>query len=123
VVIAAHGGAIEGDDGSSLEVTKSALTTQSVEYDAVVVAGGSSALELAGDPYLAVNLGEAFRHYKTVGAWGDGIDVLAACSIPSDASGVVTAPKGGRSFVNELIEAIGWHRHWDRPTLKPAART
>jgi catalase len=123
VVIAGHGGAIEGDDGSSLEVTKSALTTQSVEYDAVVVAGGSSARELAGDPYLAVNLGEAFRHYKTIGAWGDGTDVLAACSIPSDASGVVTAPKGGRSFANELIEAIGWHRHWDRPTLSPAPRT
>jgi catalase len=122
VIIAPHGGAIEGDDGSSLEVTKSALTTQSVEYDAVVVAGGSSALEMARDPYLAVYLGEAFRHYKTVGAWGDGIDVLAACSIPSDASGVVTAPKGGRSFSNELIEAVGWHRHWDRPALNPGVR-
>jgi catalase len=120
VVIAAHGGSIQGDDGSSLEVTKSALTTQSVEYDAVVVAGGSCAQELARDPYLAVNLGEAFRHYKTIGAWGEGVDALEACSIPSDASGVVSAPKGGRSFSNELIEAVGWHRHWDRPTHSPA---
>ncbi len=105
-----------GEDGSSIEVTKSALTTQSVEYDAVVVAGGAGAHQLARDPYLAVNLGEAFRHYKTVGAWGDGVDVLGSCSVASDAPGVVTAPRTGRAFSNALIEAIGWHRHWDRPT-------
>ena len=123
VVIASRGGSIDGDDGSSIEVTKSALTTQSVEYDAVVVAGGASAHDQSRDPYLAVNLGEAFRHYKTIGAWGAGLDVLTACSLAPDAPGVVTGPTPSRAFSKSLIEAIGWHRHWDRPmaTSGPSA--
>ena len=87
VVIAPHGGTIASPDGP-VEVTKSALTTQSVEYDALIVAGGTSAKTLGQDPYLAVNLGEAYRHYKTIAAWGAGQDILAACSIPGDAPGI-----------------------------------
>jgi catalase len=118
VVIASHGGTVQGDQGP-LEVTKSALTTQSVEYDALVVAGGASAGVLAQDPYMAVNLGEAYRHYKTIAAWGDGIEVLEAVGIPLDASGVVASSKHGRTFTQEIIEAVGWHRHWDRTPDQP----
>ena len=114
VVIAAHGGEIEGETGT-LEVNKTFLTTQSVEYDALIVAGGASAEILAGDPYIAVNLSEAFRHYKPIAAWGEGTAVLEACGIASDAPGVVTAAKAARGFSAAVIEAIGWHRHWDRP--------
>ncbi len=114
VVIAPHGGVIDSDDGSSIEVTKSALTTQSVEYDALVVAGGAGAEALGDDPYLAVNLGEAFRHYKTIGAWGTGVDVLTACLGNADLPGVVTAATAGRAFAKSFIDAMGWHRHWDR---------
>ena len=117
VVIASHGGTIEGDDGSSIAVTKSALTTQSVEYDAILVAGGTSVHDQEHDPYLAVNLGEAFRHHKTIAAWGDGVDVLAACSLATETPGLVTAPKASRAFSKALIEAIGWHRHWDRTVV------
>jgi catalase len=113
VVVAAHGGEVEGD-GGAVPVTKAFLTTQSVEYDALVVAGGASAEVLAVDPYLAVNLGEAFRHDKTVAAWGEGVGALEACGIATDAPGVVTAARAGRPFAASLIEAIGWHRHWDR---------
>ena len=49
VVIAPHGGTIIGDEGP-VPVTKSALTTQSVEYDALVVAGGDGASTLAQRP-------------------------------------------------------------------------
>ncbi|MDP9073029.1 MAG: catalase [Actinomycetota bacterium] len=114
VVIAAHGGDIEGDSGA-LAVNKTFLTTQSVEYDSLIVAGGASAETLAVDPYIAVNLGEAFRHFKTISAWGNGIAVLEACGIAEDAPGVVTAAKPARSYSTALIEAIGWHRHWARP--------
>jgi catalase len=82
--------------------------------DALIVAGGTSAEELAGDPYIAVNLGEAFRHHKPIAAWGEGITVLEACGIAKDAAGVVVATKPSRTFSTELIEAIGWHRHWVR---------
>ena len=120
VVIANHGGTIAGDDRSSVTVTKSALTTQSVEYDAIVVAGGSGVPEMASDPYLAVNLSEAFRHYKTVAAWGTGVDVLDACALPAESPGVVTARNSDRAFAKALIEAVGWHRHWDRTSVHPS---
>jgi catalase len=119
IVIASHGGTVDADDGP-LEVTKSALTTQSVEYDALVVAGGASAEGLAQDPYMAVNLGEAYRHYKTIAAWGDGTKVLKAVGIPVDAPGVVVSSKHGRIFTQDLIEAVGWHRHWERTPASPA---
>jgi catalase len=112
-VIAPHGGTIAGTSGR-VTVDKSSMTTQSVEYDALVVAGGSGADTVGGDPYAALNLGEAFRQAKTIGAWGDGRRVLEQCNIDDDASGVVTAEKASRSFAAELIEAIGWHRHWSR---------
>jgi catalase len=119
IVIASHGGTVRGG-AAPVEVTKTMLTTQSVEYDALVVAGGASAAVLAGDSYMAVNLGEAFRHYKTIAAWGEGNDVLdavgllGAVGLSADAPGVVTAAKASRQFVQSLIEAIGWHRHWER---------
>jgi catalase len=112
VVIGPHGGTLKGS-GAAVEVTKSALTTQSVEYDAIVVAGGASAALLGSDPYTAVNLGEAFRHYKTIAAWGEGRDVLAACDVVTG-SGVVTSASATRVFTKALITAIAKHRHWDR---------
>jgi catalase len=113
VVIGPRGGALKGTTGP-VEVDKSELTTQSVEYDALVVAGGPGALTVGSDPYTAVNLGEAFRHYKTIAAWGEGRDVLDACAISATTSGVVTSAKASRAFAAELITAIAAHRHWDR---------
>ena len=68
-------------------VDRSALTTQSVEYDALVVAGGTSADAVAKDPYAAENLGEAFRHHKTIAAWGEGTAVLDLLSMTDSAGG------------------------------------
>ena len=116
-VIAPHGGSISGKSGPVV-VDKSAMTTQSVEYDALVVAGGPGAAEVGGDPYTALNLGEAYRHYKPIAAWGEGRAVLESCAIPSDAEGVVTGASANRAFANDLITAIGWHRHWGRQLLK-----
>jgi catalase len=113
VVIAPHGGTIAGTD-EAVPVTKSLLTTQSVEYDALIVAGGPGADTVGSNPYTAVNLGEAYRHHKTIAAWGDGRAVLEACGIAADAAGVVTATTPNRAFATNLIESIGWHRHWSR---------
>jgi catalase len=113
-VIAPHGGTIKGN-GAPVVVDKSTMTTQSVEYDALVVAGGTGAAAVGSDPYTALNLGEAYRHYKPIAAWGEGCDVLDACAIPAAGAGVVTAPKATRAFAQRVLEAIAWHRHWDRP--------
>ena len=80
----------------------------------MVVAGGPGAETLGTSPYTPVNLGEAYRHHKTLAAWGEGRTVLESCGIVADAPGVVTAAKPNRTFAADLIENIGWHRHWDR---------
>jgi catalase len=116
MILAPHGGTVQGTQGP-ITVTKSLLTTQSVEYDALVIAGGASAAIIGADPYTAVNLGEAYRHYKTIAAWESGIDVLQACGIAPDAAGVVTAASANRAFATRFIEALGWHRHWDRDAV------
>jgi catalase len=113
VVIAPHGGIISGESGS-IAVDKSAMTTQSVEYDALIVAGGQGAKIVGEDSYAALNLTEAFRHYKPLAAWGRGCEVLTACGIPADSPGVVSGPSVNRAFVQDLIEAVGRHRHWNR---------
>ena len=112
-VIAPRGGAVPGA-GGMVPVDRSVLTTQSVEYDALVVAGGESAAVLAADPYTAVNLGEAFRHHKVIAAWGEGRTVLAACGMDLDLPGIVVADSATRDFTGRLVESMGWHRHWDR---------
>jgi catalase len=111
-VIAPRGGSLTAS-GDPVNVDRTVITTQSVEYDALVVAGGTSADVLAADPYAAVNIGEAFRHCKTIAAWGEGRTVLEKLSM-TDAVGVVTSAKCDAGFISDLIEAIGWHRHWDR---------
>ncbi|HEX4867459.1 MAG TPA: catalase [Acidimicrobiales bacterium] len=97
---------------AGLSPDRTVLTTRSVEYDALVVAGGDSAADLASDRWAAVNLGEAFRHHKTIAAWGAGTQVLDALAL--DGPGVVTGELADKAFTQELADAIGWHRHWDR---------
>ncbi len=74
-------------------------------------------LALGSDPYTALNLDEAFRHYKPIGAWGEGRDILEASGIPLDGAGVVASTSASRAFAQSFVEAVGWHRHWDRPAL------
>ena len=112
-VIAPTGGTVAGE-GRALPVDRTVLTTQSVEYDALVVAGGGSAATLAVDPYTALNLGEAFRHHKVLAAWGDGQAVLGACGMSADQPGIVVGETVDADFAARLVEAMGWHRHWDR---------
>ena len=110
-VIAPRGGKVDGTP-KPLAVDRTVLTTQSVEYDALVVAGGAAAGVVGADPYTALNLGEAFRHHKTVGAWGEGVAVVQSCGCAG--AGVVTADAGGKAFAAALVKAMSHHRHWDR---------
>jgi catalase len=115
-VIAPHGGTITSDAGPVV-VNKSALVTQSVEYDALIVAGGGGAETYVDDAYCAMNLAEAYRHYKPIAAWGAGRAVLEGCGIDADLPGVVTAASTSRAFIASVIEAIGWHRYWERDDI------
>ncbi len=107
-LIAPKGGEVQGGTGKPIAGDATLFNADSVVFDALVLAGGSAAL---GDhPKAVLMLQEAFRHHKVVGAWGDASDALPA---GISGSGVVTADKP-KAFTAALLEAMGWHRHWDR---------
>jgi catalase len=61
-----------------------------------------------------VLLGEMFRHYKVIGGWGDGDQVLTAAGIDTTAPGVILAEMVAKPYTIELFGAVGLHRAWDR---------
>ena len=117
-VIATHKGAIVGRRRGSdaLPVDRSFLTASSAEADAVVVAGGA---DLAADAAAITFVQAAYRHHKTVAAWGDGGDLLAAAGVPTDAPGVAVADKATKAFAKSVIDALAVHRHWQRAGTHP----
>ena len=117
-VVAPHKGAITGSKkGDTVAADKTFHDTQSVEFDAVVVAGGKSTDFLLAAHHANLFVQEAFRHHKPIAAWGRGSELLTAVGIPEGAAGVVVGTKPGAGFVKSFVSAIGWHRHWDRLPL------
>ncbi|GAB6898259.1 catalase [Kineosporia succinea] len=110
LVIGPRGGFI--GKGRSKEMTqRSALTARSIEFDAVLVAGGTGHRP---DLKTVILLQEAYRHCKGVGAWGDGAEVLTGAGIPADGPGVLHGESADKAFSTELIATLGLHRVWQR---------
>ena len=126
-VVAPHKGVIEPGGGSDTRaggsgvdgvgVDRSFLTASSVEADAFVVAGAATLL--ASDPSVLAYLQTAYRHHKTIAAWGDGEQLLRAAGLDTTAPGIVTAGSADASLAAEIVAALGGHRHWDRPAALP----
>jgi len=109
-VVGPHGGALTARK-ATVPVTRTLLTTRSVEFDAVVVAGGTGGFS---DVKLDVLLQEMFRHAKPIAAWGDGADVLEAAGIDVEAPGIIVSSTPTAAQRKELLAALGLHRVWDR---------
>jgi catalase len=110
LVIAPVGGVLSR--GSHRETTeRTLLTARSIEFDALVVAGGTTA---TSDIKLVLLVQEAYRHAKALGAWGSGAAVLEAAGISADTPGVVTGDSVAKPFIDQLATAVGLHRAWDR---------
>lgn len=107
-VIGPHGGFL-----GSVEVHHTYHTCDSVMFDALVVDPSAADL-LADELKVAVLVQDAYRHHKAVAAVGAGATVLERAGIPEDAAGVVVADRANKAFTGALVEAVGWHRHWDR---------
>ena len=132
LVIGPHGGALGGppEAKGAVPVHRTLLTTRSIEYDAVIVAGlmspGDDAHPAhdakAGDPAaLAANridaraalmLGELYRHAKAIGALPAAEPVLAAAGVGAQTPGVVVGEPA--SVVQTLVSLLGTHRVWER---------
>jgi catalase len=111
VLVVAPAGGVLSHGARQETVERTLLTARSIEFDAVVVAGGTTP---SGDIKLVLLLQEAFRHAKVLGAWGDGTAVLEAAGVPAGSAGVVTADTVAKSFTDQLTAAVGLHRVWER---------
>ncbi len=94
----------------TVPVDRTLGTARSIEFDALLIAEGTTP---TSDIKLVVLLQEAFRHCKTIGAWGDGRTILENVGI-SAGPGILLHPKPGKPFTTDLVEALGLHRAWAR---------
>jgi catalase len=140
LVIAPHGGKLEGGSGEPVVVQRTFLTARSIEYDALLVSAapapapdavatldakaaanpGQGAAD-AVDPRVALLLAEAFRHCKAIGGWGQAETAFAAAGCPPSAAGIVLGDDAVQ-VCNEVAGLMTKHRVWDRfPVTLPAA--
>lgn len=116
-VVAPHKGSLAGKRrGDELTVDRSFHTASPVEHDAIVIAGGGG---LATNASAIEWVRIAYRHLKPIAVWGDGAELLAAASVPTDAPGVIMSDKSGKRFVADLTAAMALHRVWDRLAPHP----
>ena len=110
LVIAPVGGVLNAGR-RKITADRTLATARSIEFDALVVAGGTTP---SRDIKLVVLLQEAFRHCKTLAAWGDGAAVLKAAGISVRDPGVEVSKSVDKAFTAQLAAALGLHRVWDR---------
>jgi catalase len=113
-IVSTRLGDLQASGGGMVKVDDMFLTTPSVVFDAVLVAGGAAsaaALKGSGDAVLFVR--EAFKHAKAIAALGEGIEVLATAGIANAGPGVATGDAGG-PLAGRFIADIAAHRHWSR---------
>lgn len=129
LVIGPHGGKLS--DGTVVQRTFGG--GRSVEYDALLVAGcpapAPDALPVRDakaddpaqplDPRIRLMLEECYRHAKVIGAWGAGVEALAAAGVPADAAGIVSGSTPAEVLA-EVEGLMGAHRVWERFAVTPA---
>jgi catalase len=124
MVVSKFLGSLKGS-GGEVKVDKSYVTTGSIMFDAVLVAGGREsvdALRTHGDALHFIS--EAFKHGKPIGAVGEGVDLLGLAHLPGisladegqgrSEHGVVSDRVGADSLASAFLEALAEHRHWGR---------
>jgi catalase len=116
-VVAPHKGAISGTRrGDELTVDRSFLTACAAEADGLIIANGA---QLAGVPAAVTYVQEAFRHHKTIGAWGTGAELLTQAGLAAEQAGVVVVTKANKRFARDVLAALAVHRHWQRAGAHP----
>ncbi|WP_100332576.1 catalase [Bacillus xiapuensis] len=108
MVISSALGEIKSESGQKLEVNQTLLTSDSVMFDAVYVAGGDIVSQKAAADFIS----EAYKHFKTIGVSSQAAALLAKAAVQPSEPGVITT--GSASFHDQFIEALAQHRHWKR---------
>ncbi|MFI7587337.1 catalase [Spongisporangium articulatum] len=112
-VIAPVGGVLK-KGRTSVVVERTFDTARSIEFDAFVIADGTTP---TNNIKAVILLQEAYRHLKAVGAWGGGAAQLGLAGIPVDGPGVLVADSVTARLSADLVAALGLHRVWERAEL------
>lgn len=86
-----------------LTIDRSFHTASSAEADALILAHGAG---LADD--MAVNTygQSAYRHFKAVAAWSDGVQLLANAGADAAAAGAVVSDKADKAFAKLVVASL-----------------
>jgi len=130
MTVAPHLGVLVGENGEIVKADHSLLTASSVLFDAVYVADGQASIDsLLQENESANFVLEAYRHCKTIGAAGAGVNLLRVAGLPllsmNDSSnghdadpGVVVGDGDVQVLATSFIEAMSLHRHWGRESTE-----
>ena len=121
MTVAPRVGILKGVEGDTLKADCSLLTGSSVLFDAVFVPDGqASVAALQAEPEAASFLQEAYKHCKTIGASGAGVELLAAAGLDESSAdaGLLFGRDGNTaSLAESFIMAVAQHRHWSRESV------
>ncbi|PLR67413.1 catalase HPII [Bacillus sp. UMB0893] len=107
---------LKSEDGQELKVDHTFLTSDSVLFDAIYVAGGKKCKELLLQNKESIKfLKEGYSHFKAIGAAYEAAEILEAAEI-GNGPGVIVAEDAQELtiFSDAFIGAAAEHRHWDR---------
>src|SRR6185369_11284658 len=124
-IIAPRLGTLKGAGGQEIKADFSFLTSASVLFDAIYVAGGEqSAAALQKEPAAIQFVEEAYKHCKAIAATGAGAGVLNASrlanlkpegkQVQSDEGVVLGGDAQAGKVAAAFLEAVAEHRFWSR---------
>jgi len=128
MTVAPHLGTVSGVSSEAVKVDFSLLTGASVLFDAVYVPGGEKSVATLKEINEAAEfVAEAYKHCKTIGASGAGVELLEVAGISTGDQEVPAAEDPGiiidrigtdGNISTQFISAMGHHRHWAREQVR-----
>ena len=120
-------GSVRTEDGEPLEIDATLENSPAVLFDALVLPGGSEAVDaLCLDGHALEFVKDQYRHCKTILALGDSAEILSRAGIPltlpsgdADPGLLIEGQEGVDASTESFIAAIGRHRHVERDLDPP----
>ncbi|WP_340002737.1 catalase [Oceanobacillus sp. FSL K6-0127] len=111
-IISERLGTVTGNDGTTLQVDKTFLTSSPYLVDSLYVVGGSSRNQAKFNSDITEFVHVAYKHYKPIGVSSTGESFIHA-SENNNLAGVVFAANNP-DFGEDFVSAIAQQRFWDR---------
>jgi catalase len=127
MTVAPHLGILTGAEGEIINADCSFLTGASVLFDGVCVPDGEQSIAaLTAEKEALVFLDEAYKHCKTIGANGAGLELIRSAGILNSADAADNSEDSGvivgagdvpGAIAPQFIDSLAQHRHWQREQL------